>query len=155
MVYTTRCSSGYPVTGNEKAVGIDYTKLESQWPAVKRVIEGHRTVVAGPLNLVQGGSAIIGRTPIYINNVDSGLEEYFGILSVVINTESLFKAAGLVNQESPLSISIRGKDGLGAKGEAFFGPEDLFSKNPVLMEVTLPGGRWQIAAVPITGWDLS
>ena len=143
----------YPVKGNEKAIGLDYTKIESQWPAVKRVIEGRKTVVAGPLNLVQGGMAIIGRTPIFIENASSELEDYFGILSVVLNTESLFEAAGLNDKDEYLKISIRGKDGIGAKGEVFYGSEDLFTNNPVLMEVKLPGGFWLMASIPKFGWE--
>jgi len=145
----------YPIKGNEKAIGLNYKKNASQWPAVQRVIEGRKTVVAGPLNLVQGGIGIIGRTPIYIGHGNDGsvIGKYFGILSVVIDLPSMFEAAGLDNKDSLLKISIRGKDGLGAKGEVFYGPEDLFSNDPVLMEVTLPGGSWLMAAVPVNGWE--
>jgi hypothetical protein len=97
--------------------------------------------------------AIIGRTPIFVENTRSELEEYFGILSVVLKTESLFEAAGLKEKDEFLEISIRGKDGLGAKGEVFYGSEDLFANNPVLMEVTLPGGSWLMASIPKVGWE--
>ncbi len=105
----------YPIEGNQKAIGLDYTKVASQWPAVQRAIERRQTVVAGPLDLVQGGIGIIGRTPIYTDAGRAGSEqgEYFGILSVVINLPSMFKAAGLDNKDGPLKIAIRGKDGLG------------------------------------------
>lgn len=143
----------YPVEENEKAIGIDYKKIASQWPAVQRVIEGRKTVVAGPLNLVQGGSGIISRTPIYISNAGSRIEEYFGLLSVVINTPSLFEAAGLNDKDLSIKLSIRGKDGLGTKGEVFYGSEELFANDPVLMEVTLPEGHWLMAATPVNGWE--
>ncbi len=148
----------YPIKGNEKAIGLDYKKNASQWPAVQRVIEGRKTVVAGPLNLVQGGVGIIGRTPIFIGNANVGFDndrgKYFGILSTVINQPSLLEAAGLGKRDSLLKISIRGKDGLGAKGECFYGSEDLFENDPILMEVTLPEGNWLMAAVPVNGWEI-
>jgi len=148
----------YPKKGNEKAIKFDYKKNAQQWPAVQRVIDGRKTVVAGPLNLVQGGVGIIGRTPIFIGNGNTGSEndggEYFGILSVVINLPSLLEAVGLDKSDSLLKISIRGKDGLGAKGECFYGSKDLFENNPILMEVTLPGGNWMMAAVPVNGWEI-
>ena len=143
----------YPIKGNEKAIGLDYKKVPSQWPAVKRVIEKRKTVVAGPLNLVQGGIGIIGRSPIYTYNVVSGSKDYFGVLSVVIDIPSLFEAAGLDDKDSLIKVSIRGKDGLGAKGEVFYGSKNLFLNNPVLMEVTLPGGNWLMAATPANGWE--
>lgn len=145
----------YPVKGNEKAIGLDYKKNAAQWPAVQRVIEEGKTVVAGPLELVQGGVGIIGRTPIFTGSDTAGtdVKEYFGILSVVINLPSLLEAAGLGNKDSQLQISIRGKDGLGAKGDIFYGPETLFANNPVLTEVILPGGSWLMAAAPEAGWE--
>lgn len=145
----------YPKKGNENAIGLDYKKNVSQWPAVLRVIEGRKTVVAGPLNLVQGGVGIIGRTPIYTasGSTDSEKNQYVGMLSVVINIQSLLEVAGLGSKDSPLKISIRGKDGLGAKGEVFYGSEDLFVNNPVLMQIKLPEGTWQMAAIPAEGWE--
>jgi len=75
-------------------------------------------------------------------------------LSTVINQPSLLEAAGLGKRGSSLKISIRGKDGLGAKGECFYGSEDLFENDPILMEVTIPNGNWQMAAVPVNGWEI-
>ncbi|MFH2066350.1 MAG: CHASE domain-containing protein [Pseudomonadota bacterium] len=146
----------FPKKGNEKAIGLDYQKVASQWPAVQRAIDGGKTVVAGPLHLVQGGLGIVGRTPIYKDAGihDSGQGKYFGILSVVINIPSLFKSAGLDDQDSTLKLSIRGKDGLGAKGDLFYGPEELFAGDPILMPIKLPGGgSWLMAAAPANGWD--
>jgi sensor domain CHASE-containing protein len=144
----------YPIEGNEKAIGLDYKKIAAQWPAVQRVIEERKTVVAGPLNLVQGGIGLIGRTPIFIDedNDRSETGEYFGLLSVVINLPSLLEASGLDQKESLLKISIKGKDGLGPKGDVFYGSEELFADDPVLMEVTLPGGSWLMASTPLKGW---
>ena len=142
----------YPEEGNERAIGLDYKDTPSQWPAVKRVIEGRETVIAGPLKLVQGGVAIIGRSPIFVQNSVSGKDEYFGMLSVALDTPSLFAAAGLGDKGSPLDISIRGKDGMGTSGDVFYGSGTLFDDDPVLMDVSLPEGRWQMAATPVGGW---
>jgi sensor domain CHASE-containing protein len=145
----------YPVEGNEKAIGLNYKTIPTQWPAVRKVIEGRKTVVAGPLTLVQGGTAIIGRSPIYIQNPVSGGETYFGILSVVINVPSLFASAGLSDEDSLLQIAMRGKDALGADGDVFYGDGDLFTIDPVLMKVSLPGGYWLMAAIPANGWSMA
>lgn len=143
----------YPIKGNEKAIGIDYKKMPSQWPSVQRVILGRKTVVAGPVNLVQGGVGIISRTPIFIDKDNDGSNTgYFGLLSVVINLWTLFDAAGLNEKPSFLKITIRGKDGLGSDGDVFYGSEALLTDNPVTMAVTLPGGSWQLLSIPVDGW---
>lgn len=127
----------------------------SQWPAVQRAIKERKTVVAGPLNLVQGGLGIISRTPIYITDEKVGSDngKDFDLLAVVINMTSVLEAVGLGNNDSSIQISIRGKDGFGAKGDIFYGSGDVFKQNPVFTSVMLPGGgTWQMAAIPANGW---
>lgn len=145
----------YPLAGNEKAVGLDYSKVPAQWEAVKRAIDTRKTVVAGPVNLVQGGKAFINRTPIFKSSFssqpDSG--DYWGIASMVIDLNSVLESAGLPDPQSNYEVAIRGKDGLGANGEVFFGNTELFQQNPELLEVTFPNGSWQLAAVPLGGWN--
>ena len=55
----------YPLAGNEAAIGLDYRTNEVQREAALRVRETGKLVVAGPLDLVQGGTGLIGRAPIY------------------------------------------------------------------------------------------
>lgn len=132
----------YPAEGNKAVVGMDYRKNILQWGAIKRSITEKKTVLAGPLDLVQGGRGLISRTPIFLRNLrntDSADKKYFGMLSVVIKVSSLFKAAGIIQAESSLALSLRGKDGLGGQGNVFYGNKDIFTQEPVLLEVTLPG----------------
>jgi diguanylate cyclase (GGDEF)-like protein len=143
----------YPVQGNEAAIGMDYRKNTRQWPAVKQAVDERKTVITGPSDLVQGGSGLISRTPIFVHRPDSVAKEYFGLLSVVIKVPSLLRAAGVSQTNSSLALSLRGKDGLGAQGEVFYGHKNIFMQEPVLLEVVLPGGTWQMAAVPVHGWE--
>ncbi len=151
----------YPLAGNEAALGLEYEKNPAQWPAVKRAMELNRTVVAGPVNLVQGGRAFIARTPIYTRapGVSGILSKhrpaYWGIASIVIDMPPLFQSAGIDVDHSDIELAIRGKDGLGEKGDIFYGKEALFNAEPVLQSVILPNGSWQLAATPIGGWGVS
>jgi sensor domain CHASE-containing protein len=147
----------FPLAGNESALGLEYRKNSSQWPAVKQAMEAKGTVVAGPVNLVQGGTAFIARTPIYTRNGISGLlseykPSYWGMASIVIDIPSLFMSAGISHQTEDLSLALRGKDGLGEQGEMIFGDETLFQRDPVIQSIILPNGSWQIAAIPQAGW---
>ena len=146
----------YPLTGNEKAVGLDYRKIPAQWKAVKRAIETRQTVVAGPVDLVQGGKAFINRTPIFKSSFsaepDSG--DYWGITSMVIDMNAVFESAGLPDTGSKYQVTIRGKDGLGADGAVLFGDPALFEQRPELLDVTFPNGSWQLAAIPKGNSDI-
>lgn len=144
----------HPLQGNEKAIGLNYSNNKEQWPAVTRAIATRKTVVAGPVKLVQGGNGFISRTPIFIaGNPDAQAENsYWGLASIVIEKEPLFRAAGLYDTDLETEIAIRGKDGLGAQGDLIEGNTAIFQNNPVLLPVNLPEGSWQLAAIPVGGW---
>jgi len=141
----------HPMQGNEKAVGLDYRQTPNQFEAVERARVSRQIVLAGPLNLVQGGVGLIARLPVYLP--DSRDEEYFwGIVSAVIDVDKLFASSGLTDAALPVDIAIRGRDAKGAEGEVFFGRPGLFDADPVLATIHLPHGSWQIAATPRAGW---
>ncbi|WP_295006782.1 PAS domain-containing protein [uncultured Dechloromonas sp.] len=142
----------YPVAGNEKALGLEYRGIPEQFRSVERARQSRQIVLAGPFRLVQGGEGLAARLPVYLT--DSGGREYFwGIVSALIDSEKLFAASGLRDDKLSVEIAIRGKDGEGAKGAAFFGRPDVFAMNPVLADIYLPTGSWQLAAIPRGGWQ--
>jgi len=145
----------YPLEGNERAIGLRYLDTPAQRPAVLRAIESRRTVLAGPVTLVQGGRGFINRTPIFLAPApgQSGPGAYWGMASIVIDADTLLRDAGLMESDSWLLFALRGSDGLGEAGEVFLGDAELFARNPVVLEVTLPEGYWQLAALPRDGWE--
>ncbi|MCP5017893.1 MAG: response regulator [Ketobacter sp.] len=140
----------YPLQGNEGALGLNLGKNPAQRQAAMSARDSKDMVIAGPLKLVQGGNGIIGRIPVFVEQ--NGQRTFWGLVSAVIDADLLFKRNGLLDAEVPYAISIRGKDGLGAKGAVFFGAAELFDQNPVLATITLPAGHWEIAAAPKNGW---
>ncbi|OUR65624.1 hypothetical protein A9Q79_01130 [Methylophaga sp. 42_25_T18] len=142
----------YPMEGNEAAIGLDYRKIPNQLDAVLKAIESHQLVLAGPLELVQGGVGIISRIPVFLKGKDGG-EVLWGITSAVIDAELLYKTSGLFDADLPIDVAIRGKDGLGKSGEVFFGDPELFNQANIETTLVLPNGSWQLAARPISGWE--
>ncbi len=63
------------------------------------------------------------------------------------------RTGGLTDPGETLDITLRGKDGTGANGPVFFGDPDVLADQPVVAEIALPGGSWQIAARPAGGWS--
>ncbi len=130
----------YPVKGNEKAIGLHYPDAPSQWPDVKRAAESGTPLLIGPIPLVQGGTGLIYRVPIYIEG------RYWGLLSSVINSESLLRTAIAESASSGNAIAIRGRNGAGMAGEVFWGDPALFSAPDAQhVDVEVPGGKWVIA----------
>ncbi|SDP68596.1 diguanylate cyclase (GGDEF) domain-containing protein [Rhodoferax sp. OV413] len=147
----------YPRLGNEKALGLRYMDNPQQRGAVERAIQTRRTVVAGPIQLVQGGLGITSRTPVFLPPVLDGKHNpepaYWGIVSLTMNADTLFADVGLTTDQMGFQVAARGKDATGAGGAVFLGHADLFDANPVTLEVPLPGGgSWLLGAVPNGGW---
>jgi diguanylate cyclase (GGDEF)-like protein len=142
----------YPLAGNERAIGLDYNKNDAQRAAAIRARDSGNLVLAGPLDLVQGGEAIIGRFPVFVHD---DRDRFWGIVSAVIDVGRLYGDAGLNSPDLPVDIAISGVDALGAKGQTFYGRADIKESNPVVVDVALPMGSWQIAAIPRGGWHAS
>ena len=138
----------YPLEGNQQVMNLDYRQLPAQWPNVLKAKESGQPVLSGPVQLVQGGVGLIGRLPVYIQDI-SGLREFWGIVSTVMPVDTFYRAAGLYDTSLGLEFAIRGKNGMGNRGEVFFGNGELFSHDrSVMMDIMIPGGLWQIAAKP-------
>jgi PAS domain S-box-containing protein len=144
----------YPIKGNEKAIGVDLSKIPAQRDTVLKAIDTRQAVIAGPVNLVQGGIGIIYRVPIFLTprGKPLGSGAYWGQTSMVIMQDVLFAEAGIGDESFRLNYAIRGRDGLGAQGAIFLGDENIFLSSPVILDVNLPGGSWQMAALPAGGW---
>ncbi len=138
----------YPRAGNEKAIGLRYLDSPVQREAVLRLMREQRPVIAGPIELVQGGLGIINRIPILFARPD-GSTRYWGLASVAVDPQPIFDRAGLGNngKHNGVQYALRGKDGLGAAGAVFLGEPALFDDpSAVAMDVIIPGGKWQLAA---------
>lgn len=144
----------YPLEGNERAIGLDYRKNSDQWPAVERAINVGDTVLAGPLELVQGGRGLIARTPIFARPDPMQKPVYWGLASVVIDADSLFRAAGIQPRVGNYNIAIIGRDGLGLQGEMIQGSREVLEQGIARLEVFFPNGRWVMAATPAAGGEL-
>ena len=145
----------YPRERNFAAQGLRLLDVPEQRAAVQRALETGETVVAGPVDLIQGGVALVSRTPIYLTPPTGARQRgpYWGLATILIDAETVLRDAGLFDHAAGLQYSLRGKDGLGAQGAVFFGDPATFKADPVLLNVSLPNGSWELAAVPVGGWS--
>lgn len=144
----------YPIKGNEKAIGLDYRKNENQKAAALRAVRSKEMILAGPINLLQGGTGFIGRFPVFTESMD-GKKRLWGLVSAVVDADRLYADSGLMDPSAPIEVAISGQDALDSDKRVFFGSEHILKKAPVTSEVILPSGRWQIAAIPRGGWSTS
>jgi diguanylate cyclase (GGDEF)-like protein/PAS domain S-box-containing protein len=140
----------FPLAGNEGIVNLDYRKMPDQYGALLRSREQHASLLAGPVMLVQGGSGFIYRRPVFVNDA-SGVERYWGNVSVVADVNRLLDAGG-IRAAGNLNVALRGTNGLGAAGGMISGDPHIFQQDALMSTVDVPGGTWELAAVPVSGW---
>ncbi len=143
----------YPMEGNQAALGLKLLQQPKQRDAVARAIESRNTVVAGPVELVQGGTAFISRTPIFLTRSGGapGSGTYWGLATIILDKDTLFKEAGLTRESAKFDFALRGTDGTGPDGTVFWGDPMMFETGSVRLDVSLPNGSWQLAALPRSG----
>lgn len=138
----------HPVRGNEAALGLRYADLPGQYDAVQQAIRTRRTVIAGPIALVQGGTGLVSRTPVFLRDADGRDTRYWGIVALAVDVGPLFVDLGRIADHNGLAIAVR-RTG----GETFFGDPGVFASVPVSMRYPVAGGgSWELAALPRDGW---
>lgn len=143
-------SDVYPLDGNRDIIGMDYRRLPDQYPMLRWARERRQAVLAGPVELRQGGRALIYRRPVFVDG-KRGVKFYWGNLSIVADIELLLRGAGLM-PGSESSLALRGGDGKGEQGALIWGDGRLFEDPKVSVMVDVPGGSWQLVATPRQGW---
>lgn len=145
----------YPVQGNEAALGLRYADRPEQYAGVLQAMQRRRTVVVGPIGMVQGGSGLLSRTPVFLSTEgDAPGTRYWGIVALAVDTDRLFEDIARIARRDGIDIAVRALDRVGRPGRVFAGEPQVFERAPVLAGYPLPGGDgWQLGAAPTRGWQ--
>lgn len=76
-------SKVYPLKGNEAVIGLNFFNEGAGNREAAEAKTTGRLVLGGPFNLIQGGSALVGRLPVYIDTEDEK-QKFWGIVSVTL-----------------------------------------------------------------------
>lgn len=93
----------YPLSGNEKAIGHNILRDDPRKAEAHLAIQEQRLTLAGPFELVQGGVAVIGRNPVFIQQGDrkqGKALQFWGFVSALIYLEDLLALTELDELES-------------------------------------------------------
>jgi diguanylate cyclase (GGDEF)-like protein len=133
----------YPVQGNEAVIGVDYRNIPQQLAAIEKTIQLGLPVVAGPINLLQGGSGLVVRVPVRTRD-----QHNWGVIAAIVPLESLLKRANISSLQQQNWVGLSGKDGIDQPDELFWGDQQLLQADRVKVDIKLPVGRWQLQAAP-------
>ncbi len=132
----------YPLKGNEKALGFDLRNRPDQFITAMRAKELQEVYLDGPLELVQGGQALIARFPIFLDAPLSN--EYWGTVSVVLDYELIMEDSGIYRLDG-LATAIRRYYQHLKDPVVFFGNAQLFTSPDLVLPILLPNSKFEIA----------
>ncbi|OOE85809.1 hypothetical protein BZG73_06805 [Salinivibrio siamensis] len=128
----------YPFEGNQAAIGLDFRSRPDQYRAVLKARNLGDVYIAGPVNLVQGGQAIIARFPIFSSPTDTS--NYWGGVSVVIDHIKMLGEVGLYDL-SGANVAIKNSETLAY----FYGSQSTVVNADFTVPISLPTGEWSLA----------
>lgn len=140
----------YPIQGNEAALDLNLLTHQIQGRSTQRMIEQRAPILTAPVQLVQGGRALIHRVPIYVDGTDQAAGDYWGLMSTPIDFDALLQKAELTRLSQDMPLAIRGVDAGGKPLEMIYGNPGLFNQPDRLMSsVKALDGSWQLVTRPM------
>lgn len=133
----------YPLEGSEKAIGHNILDDDLRREEAVLAIKQSKLTLAGPFELIQGGVAVIGRNPVFIN--DHQGERFWGFTSALIFLEDLLGITALSSLEDQgYSFSLSRRDSV--MGEEYEFARSTIPLHTSIAEavVNVPNGKWRL-----------
>lgn len=140
----------YPMKGNEKALGLDLMKLP-QADSLRLAQKSHSSVIYGPRDLIQGGTAFISETPVFVT-MAAGEKKFWGTAIALLDRDALLAESNLSSGHSHLAYVLY-RSGADNRPQAFMGDAKVLARNPVRVNIDFLQDTWTLAAVPKEGWQ--
>ncbi|MCR4742474.1 MAG: bifunctional diguanylate cyclase/phosphodiesterase [Treponema sp.] len=144
-------SRAYPKSVYESTIGFDMLNDPEQQKDALRAIEEQSIIVAGPLNLIEGGTGLIIRNPAFTDR------KFRGFSIAVVNwevfkrnvTTSLYPS--LNNYHFAVWKDFDEYNISDENGYIYSNVNKSISEN-VVVKIELPGDDWYLAVEPVDGW---
>ncbi|HEY5718686.1 MAG TPA: CHASE domain-containing protein, partial [Motiliproteus sp.] len=144
----------YPLAGNERALGHNLLGDQRRAAEAQQAIEQRRLTLAGPMKLVQGGVAVIGRNPVFL--ADGSGERFWGFTSAVILLDDLLAVTDLgPHGRSEYSYQLSRTHPDSGQEEVFSRSASALTRDSYSVALEVPGSRWQLTmsrAKPTPKW---
>ncbi|PKN40360.1 MAG: hypothetical protein CVU60_16115 [Deltaproteobacteria bacterium HGW-Deltaproteobacteria-18] len=135
-------ATAYPLAGNEAAIGHDLLKDPERKTEVLEAINSNQVVLAGPVNMRQGGVGLFARKPVFWN--DNGERHFWGMVVALIHWETVLETFDFKSLDADgYSYTLNRKlqtdkdETLIVRSEA-----DIVEELALTRSLPIPGGEW-------------
>lgn len=143
----------YPEEGNE-AGKIDLLK-DSKRGEISNYAKDHNiTIIQGPIKLKQGGSGLVVRNPIYLED-ENGQEYFWGFTIVILRVPEVFEDS--TNALSKFKYNYRLSRETSVLDKKYVEVDANCDKmiRPVTYNLTVGKEKWKLEIMPRAGWSNS
>lgn len=143
----------YPEEGNETGK-IDLLK-DSKRGEISNYAKDHNiTVIQGPIKLKQGGSGLVVRNPIYLED-ENGQEYFWGFTIVILRVPEIFEDS--INALSKFKYNYRLSREASVLDKKYVEVDANCDKmiRPVTYNLTVGKEKWKLEIMPRAGWSNS
>ncbi len=148
-------SKAYPLAGNEAAIGHDLLKDPARRAEVLEAIGSSQVVLAGPVNMRQGGLGLFARKPVFWE--DNGKQRFWGLVVALIRWETVletfdFKTLNAEGYAYALSRRLRTDDQPTLITRS---SSKIIESLALTRSLPIPGGEWLLTVSPqkeFFGW---
>lgn len=140
----------YPYNVNKNIIGTDLITHENQAVWVNRAKYNLKTIITGPVNIVDGGVGIVVRVPIEREDI------YFGQVSIVFDYEKTIKTSGLISFAEKNYVELTKVDEIDKDKRILWSnyPQDKTKLDKgVVNTVSLYDSEMLLRGIPKNGFD--
>ncbi len=143
----------YPREGNEAVIGLNFFSKGAGNIEAMQAQKSGQMVLGGPFRLVQGGEALVGRLPIYLDGEEGG-KRFWGLVSVTLKFPQALDGAELnALQERGLAYQIWRMSPDTGKKQVIASSPAYNSETPYIeMPLQILNAHWFFRISPIKFW---
>ena len=136
----------YPLEGNQAALGLDVINHADFGEAAQLAIKERRTIVIGPVKLVQGNIAVISRTPIFLSKQGQA-DRFWGFASAIIILSPLLEKTGIHRlEEEGYTLKVERKHADSNQIFEFYQSDSALDPSATVeADITIPNGSWTLS----------
>ena len=147
-------SDVYPLQGNEAVIGLDFFGEGAGNKEAVMAKETGQLVFGGPFDLVQGGQALVGRLPVWIDMPD-GNNAFWGLVSVTLKFPQILDGIGLEGLEKQgLTYKIWRINPDNNEMQMISGSENSYGEHIRFIEIPIQilNAEWIFCLYPVLEW---
>lgn len=144
-------SHSVPIAGNEKAIGHNLLSDNERNKEALRSVSSRQMTLAGPFELLQGGTAVVGRLPVFLTHPEN--EIFWGFVTVLIRIPDLLRATQLHDMAKHGYRYQLWRYSPDTREPMVFASSDSRPLNePTSYAFPVADGQWSLSIEPVAGW---